>query len=358
MGGEQYLMETDNQKELPSSQWELIVIGAGVSGMAARERWLQSGRSCLTLEKSRGVGGRAAIKRIRDGVFADLGIQSVPTQEGRFRDWLKKWGGRLALNPSNQERDSWIHPDGINQFVKRISIHARQEHSPILFQKKVIEVRHPSSPELPGFELILESGEILSARHVAITAPLPQALGMPGMEHLLPSSQFKDLSAVAFTPCFALVIVENAPLGEMLKVAEIDYGLSGIAEVTEQRSKGLNVSERVWVVHSTGEWAQAHWSLADEEVRNRLFEGWRSLFGVSEEVRNRVDVLLHRWRFSRVKNPVSRRFHRTGEGARGFFYWIGDAFGPSNEVDFERAYFSGVTAAEDLIEGTPKIQPS
>jgi renalase len=46
-----------------------VIIGAGLSGMLVARELLARGRKVLVLDKSRGVGGRMATKRIGNAVF-------------------------------------------------------------------------------------------------------------------------------------------------------------------------------------------------------------------------------------------------------------------------------------------------
>ncbi|MCX7432565.1 MAG: FAD-dependent oxidoreductase, partial [Planctomycetia bacterium] len=55
---------------LPPEPFEpdVVIIGAGIAGLSAAGELVASGRRVLVLEKSRGVGGRMATRRVGEAV--------------------------------------------------------------------------------------------------------------------------------------------------------------------------------------------------------------------------------------------------------------------------------------------------
>jgi phytoene dehydrogenase-like protein len=66
------------------SQPDVIVIGAGVSGLIAARTLQATGARVLGLDKGRGVGGRMATRRTDWGVF-DHGAQFLTARDPQFR---------------------------------------------------------------------------------------------------------------------------------------------------------------------------------------------------------------------------------------------------------------------------------
>ncbi|MFM8721078.1 MAG: FAD-dependent oxidoreductase, partial [Chthoniobacterales bacterium] len=69
---------------------DTIVIGAGLAGLAAAGRLRKAGQDVLVLEKSRGLGGRAATRRW-DGLPVDHGAQFFTARSEDFRDQVARW---------------------------------------------------------------------------------------------------------------------------------------------------------------------------------------------------------------------------------------------------------------------------
>ncbi|MEY4299451.1 MAG: hypothetical protein RIR25_687, partial [Verrucomicrobiota bacterium] len=69
---------------------DTIVLGAGIAGLAAAGVLRGAGREVLMLEKSRGLGGRAATRRW-DNLPVDHGAQFFTARSGEFRAQVDTW---------------------------------------------------------------------------------------------------------------------------------------------------------------------------------------------------------------------------------------------------------------------------
>ena len=58
---------------------EVAVVGAGLAGLACAQRLRQLGRRVVVVEKSRGLGGRLATRRL-PGTCADHGVRYLEVQ--------------------------------------------------------------------------------------------------------------------------------------------------------------------------------------------------------------------------------------------------------------------------------------
>ena len=67
---------------------DAVVIGAGIAGLMAAARLADHGRSVLVLDKSRGVGGRMATRRI-GGAVCDHGAQFFTQRTRGFHSFLE-----------------------------------------------------------------------------------------------------------------------------------------------------------------------------------------------------------------------------------------------------------------------------
>ncbi len=71
-------------------QADVIVIGAGLSGLLAAGKLNASGYRVIVLDKGRGVGGRLATRRM-DGAVFDHGAQYFTVQDPGFDAIVQDW---------------------------------------------------------------------------------------------------------------------------------------------------------------------------------------------------------------------------------------------------------------------------
>ncbi|MEZ4639274.1 MAG: FAD-dependent oxidoreductase [Caldilineaceae bacterium] len=69
---------------------EVLVIGAGVSGLIAACKLSEAGRDVLVVDKGRSVGGRMATRRIGQGI-ADHGAQYFTARSQEFEQQIDRW---------------------------------------------------------------------------------------------------------------------------------------------------------------------------------------------------------------------------------------------------------------------------
>ena len=69
----------------------VLVVGAGVAGLVAARTLADHGLEVVVLDKSRGVGGRLATRRLGDGVSFDHGAALFAPVSEPFRRRLAVW---------------------------------------------------------------------------------------------------------------------------------------------------------------------------------------------------------------------------------------------------------------------------
>ena len=79
-------------------QADVIVIGAGVSGLIAARTLQANGARVLVLDKGRGVGGRLATRRTQSGIF-DHGAQLFTARDPQFRLLVEAWQAAGIVRP-------------------------------------------------------------------------------------------------------------------------------------------------------------------------------------------------------------------------------------------------------------------
>ena len=67
--------------------FEIAVIGAGIAGLACARQLQQGGKSVVLIDKSRGLGGRLATRRLA-GTHADHGVCYLQPKGDIFSQWI------------------------------------------------------------------------------------------------------------------------------------------------------------------------------------------------------------------------------------------------------------------------------
>lgn len=114
----------------------VAVVGAGVAGLAAASALKAAGIATIVFEKSRGVGGRAATRRIVDCCF-DHGAQYVKAPSVALQDLIAATGDAVQIQrpvwtftAANQigpgdlaygNEEKWTWPTGITRIAKYLA---------------------------------------------------------------------------------------------------------------------------------------------------------------------------------------------------------------------------------------------
>src|SRR5262245_25016568 len=80
------------------TNYDVIVIGGGIAGLAAALRLKDRGLKAVVLESDRRVGGRMTTDR-REGFVIDRGVTLLGNRFGRMRALTKRLGLRPLVHP-------------------------------------------------------------------------------------------------------------------------------------------------------------------------------------------------------------------------------------------------------------------
>lgn len=334
-----------------ATRGDVLVIGAGLAGLAAARDLQEAGFDVLVLEKSRGVGGRCATKRFEvNGVDtrADHGAQFFTARGERFKHLvsaleaqgvLKEWTrGFPKLTARGLEARAAGHgrycaPSGMSALGK-----AFQEG----FDGKKLEIKQNALvsavfPTHLGWSVVLKNGEIHHSRALIVNAPAPQALSLTRSS--LEPDTLAALERVRFNPCWALMIaLERQPKIDWVGL-EIEHEILEWAALdSSKREVG---SPATLVLHATPAWSQAHLEQTPELVATLMLKAAQKLLG---DWVKPVAMLAHRWRYAK---PSITHPETTLE--QGHLVFCGDWCVKDNSR-IEAALESGWAAASQVLE--------
>jgi predicted NAD/FAD-dependent oxidoreductase len=323
---------------------DCIVIGAGMCGLMAANTLQQLGHTVLVLDKSRGVGGRMATRRIGEAVF-DHGAQYFTARNGRFYAHVQRWEADgvvapwLNVLPHTHSLETMPEPEAIDRYrglrgMTDVPKQMAQELTLHLNARVVRLSRHGSR-----WRVICESGEGFEAPVVLMTPPIPQNLELLHTSQLSPAPELMArLSAVTYEPCLALMAVLDGPSAVP---APGGLQLSGepLTWIADNQRKGISPEEVALTIHAGPRFSRERFEDDEAAIVRDMLAAAAPYLG-SATVRTSQ---LHRWRYSLVSRPESELSAVVFE--EPLLMMAGDGFGAPR---VEGAAMSGLHAASRI----------
>ena len=322
------------------------MIGAGIAGLTAARALQRVGGEVLVLEKSRGLSGRAATRRLH-GHRVDHGAQYFTVRDERFQfqvdAWLetgqvKVWSEGFhtltheGLEEPNDGHPRYVFPNGMNTFGKLLGegLHVRTETR---VERLVCEEER--------WRLELTTGETLKAERVLVNVPAPQALELCRDAGL--SQRTTDaLRGVEFAPCFTLMAGYAARdvgwRGVTVKDEEVARTLSWVSlDSSKRETEG---EEMTIVLNGSPNFSKEHLE-SDREVIKEKMLGASTVLGDWITQPNWTD--MQRWLYSMVTEPYPEPYLKEDDS----LFFCGDWCGGAK---VEAAYLSGLEVGQALTQ--------
>jgi len=322
---------------------DVVVLGAGIAGLAAARALAAAGGEVLVLDKGRGPGGRASTRR--SGVHAfDHGAQYFTAREPHFRTELERWqlrglaarwdGRIVALGPDGPRAcaplERHVGVPGMSALARELArgLEVRQG------------VRVAACERRAGlWELLDERGSLLArSGTLVVSAPPAQSAALIG-----PRSPLGALAAAAeLLPCVAVMAAFEGRVP-----ANFDGAFCAgpeLAWAARDSSKPGRAPGERWVLHATPAWSARELERDPAELAPLLLAAFaRELGGPLPPL---AHLEAHRWRFASPGRPVE--LARPVDLERGLVL-AGDWLGGGR---IEGAYLSGLAAAEAVLATT------
>ena len=331
-----------------NTEFDVIVIGAGIAGLSAAHCLQAAGKSVCLLDKSQGIGGRMATRRNND-VQWDHGTQYFTAQSPVFRAqvaaWLKtkkvvRWKAPIAVwngdvltltKPNSRYVGSPCMKSPLDMMTENVTL------------KLYTQVTAIEQKEL-GW-LVRSDLQTWVAKQLVIALPALQAQALLPQQH----AANKIAENALMEPCWAVMLSTEISVPLPYGGVFVNQGpLSWIAQDSLKPQRNLQQpSIQNWVLHATTEWSLAHLENSVSEVEtllvaefNRLLTGW--LPASPTPIWKQVSA--HRWRYARgaITELISTHvWQEDGLALAGD--WLAGG-------RVEGAYLSGITAAQQLMD--------
>lgn len=339
----------------------VLVVGAGLGGLAAARALRASGRPVVVLDKSRGVGGRCATRRV-DGQVLDHGAPFVHGRDRAFRALVESvpapridgWPARVVgegapCHPATFRPGGFraAFPTGMTALPKHLA--------------RGLDRRQPQHVEglglAPGrLTATARGGEAWSARSVVLALPVEQAVALLETLGPLPalSAARKVLSWFASEPGLAVA----AGYGPEAPPPDFDLLLPArhpaLQQVVHDSAKRPEAAGTTLVLHASPAWARvhlegdpAHWSAELLGHAAALLGDWAG---------QPLWTSTQRWRYARVPAGLGLSGPlRVALPGGATLVLTGEAFDPDGGL--EGAWRAGRRAADLLSDPTPPDSP-
>ncbi len=321
--------------------FDVVIVGAGISGLLAARHLREHGVGVVLLDKGRHVGGRMATRHTGEAVF-DHGAQFFTVRDDVFRPIVqslldarvaREWATGFALQGGGfQETDEmrYCGVKGIRTIPEFLAQGLDVRHS-----TKVMHITRDHA----AWRLQCENGATFASRALLLTCPVPESLALIKESGVsLRETELQQLTGIEYLRCISLMAVLEKP-SRIPAPGGLWLASEPVSWLGDNRQKGLTEANAV-TVHAGPQFSVDHWEERPEVVARRLLKAadrWLGSAPVTWEV--------HRWRYSQPVTPYPAPCFLAN--AAPPLLLSGDAFGGPR---VEGAALSGLAAAERLQE--------
>lgn len=319
-----------------------IIIGAGIAGLMAAQRLMRYDLKVTVIEKSRGCGGRMAVKRIGEAVF-DVGAQFMTTRDLVFRERVETWlskGEVMPWYPGPLRNMRYVGSQGMNTVPNRVG-----ESLDVRFSERVVRVaREKDHWRIIAVPHGSTREKVYRSDWLILTAPVPQCLEIlddSGIQ--LDFDDEEELRKITYLRCLTVLAQLSGPSG-LPNPGAMDLNHAVLRSIGDNSVKGISPRPGSVTFHSSPRFAEQNWDQPEEERIAAMLEAARPF--IKSEV---VETAAHRWRYSepsrifREKHPFRKPYYMDETLRLGM---AGDGF---NGPRIEAAAISGMELASAIL---------
>ena len=330
-----------------NTEFDVIVIGAGIAGLSAAHCLQTAGKLVCVLDKSRDVGGRMATRRTSE-LQCDHGAQYFTAQSPAFRAQVAAWLKAKTVARWKAPIAAWNGYELCSSKPNARYVGTPFMKSPLQLMAKNLTVKlgtQVTSVAQTEFGWRVNSDlQSRAAKQLVIALPAAQA------QAIIPKEQLANNVAAnaLMEPCWALLLTTEVHLPLPYAGVFVNEGaFSWVAQDNTKPQRNLHQpSVQTWVMHATPAWSTAHLECSAQEVEillvaefNRLLTRWLP----AAPIPTWKYIAAHRWRYARGTStavPPTHAWQENGLALAGD--WLAGG-------RVEGAYLSGLTAAQLLI---------
>ncbi|MBF2014531.1 MAG: FAD-dependent oxidoreductase [Rivularia sp. T60_A2020_040] len=295
----------------------VAVIGAGIAGLVCAQQLTQAGYSVRVIDKSRGVGGRVATRRLFEAK-ADhgacylkpkgevlQGLVNLLVEKGELEVWTNTVheieANSSSIIPKIPSSLPYIAPSGMNAIAKFLTPGLE-----IIHNQRINSITFNSENQ---WFLTSETNKEFTASSLVIAIPAPQAVMLlETFAEFLNNSFFDELFSVEFYPAITVMAGYSNSLQQPEWKAITFKDNSILGWIGLDSSKRKNPTQPHFVIHSSADFAQHYFESADlQQVGQQILENAASTLNL-QWLKNPQWMQVHRWRYAFPKTPIKQSY--------------------------------------------------
>ena len=268
----------------------VVVIGAGISGLACAQRLAAAGHEVHLFDKGRGPGGRMSTRRVEapgGRIAFDHGAQYFTARDPNFIAEVQAWAelGIVARWPEAGP-EAWVGTPAMNAPVAHLA-----KQLAVAFSSHVMSLARDAA----GWRVTMQGGERHGPFDAAVVAlPAEQAAAFLGAHDLAMASL---AMAVRSQPCWTMLaaFAERLPIsGDVIRSAGV------LAWTARNGTKPGRAKGEAWVIQAEGTWSATHLEQPAEQVARAMLDALSALAGDAPQP-ELLHLSAHRWRYAMVR---------------------------------------------------------
>ena len=305
--------------------WDVLVVGAGVSGLTAARQLTEQGAQVLVLDKSHRPGGRLATKNV-GGLSLDSGCTQIRSADPEVSRVLTGWLGGQFVQTADGQAEEWSFPHSARDIAEQWAYGLKIQRT---------HVTHLVTNDSGGVGVVRHGfGEPIWGRSVVLTAPLPQAQAMIAYSDLVLDYSLDEVSYAKKQVLLAAIDGDGLDPDSHWSTDIIES-----VRLRPHHDGALGIE-----AFATDSWSEATWEEDATISHGRLLLELGLLVGSARV----LDSHVMRWRYAVTANPRPEPYWRHPDVPS---IWLtGDGFGtPDGEHHcIQRAVRSAMTVSNEL----------
>lgn len=329
-----------------TKQTDVLIIGAGISGLMAAGLIERAGYRVIVLDKAARPGGRMATRPVGNG-WADHGAQFFTTREPEFGKLINRWQGEgIVFRWSHGWSDGSVqmsHPEGHARYavqggMNQLPAHLAEGLDVRLNAQAAAVVLHADGN---GWQVRLLDGTTFEAPALLMTPPVPQSLALLDAGTVaLNRHDRAALEDITYDPCLAALYhidgqVHLPEPGALQRRQEPAYWMA------DNQRKGISPEACIITIQASPTYSSIHYDAPDQHVLDDLLQTLHPFMAEDATVKASI---LKRWRYALPLRPHENRF-LVAENLPPLAF-AGDGFASAR---VEGAAMSGMWAARALL---------